>query len=126
TQYSPLPCHLSARKAGGRGKKRAARRTPMSVETPLVAPSVSAHTPWRSSDRRPRLWPAVAALAVYWAATLVVGQMEKPYFVGFLFGLAAPTLLALFFLGWWWFSRRIRLADRVFGFLVVLAGGLLA
>jgi outer membrane protein assembly factor BamB len=68
----------------------------------------------------------MTAIAIYWAATIVVGQMEKPYFVGFIFGLAAPTLLALFFLGWWWFSRRIRLADRVFGFLVVAGGGLVA
>jgi outer membrane protein assembly factor BamB len=52
--------------------------------------------------------------------------MEKPYFVGFLFGLAAPTLLVLFLLFWWWLSRRIRLADRLFGFIVILAGGLVA
>src|SRR6478672_8998567 len=98
----------------------------MSVETPLVAPSVPTRTPWRSSDRRPRLWPAITAIAVYWAATLIYGRVEKPYFYGFIFGLLAPTVLVLFLLGWWWLGRRIRLADRVFGFLVVVAGGLVA
>src|SRR5262245_14977789 len=98
----------------------------MSVETPAVAPTAPARTPWRRPDQRPRLWPAVAALAVYWAATIIVGRTEKPYFVGFMFGLIAPTLLALFLLGWWWLSRRIRLADRAYGFLIVVAGGLIA
>jgi hypothetical protein len=97
----------------------------MSIETATLAPSAAGRTPWRLPDQRTRLWPAMTGVALYWTATLIAARTEKPYFVGFMFGLIAPTLLALFFLGWWWLSRRIRLADRVFGFLVV-AGGLAA
>ncbi|HJZ91087.1 MAG TPA: PQQ-binding-like beta-propeller repeat protein [Gemmataceae bacterium] len=98
----------------------------MSADTePVVLHSPVPHPrPWRAKP--PRLWPAVAAVVVYWAVTISVGRIEKSYFVGFIFGLAAPVLLALFFLGWWWLSRRIRLSDRLYGFLVVVAGWLIA
>jgi hypothetical protein len=41
--------------------------------------------------------------------------MEKPYFIGFLYSMAAPAVLVVLFSIWWWTNRRIPLADRIYG-----------
>jgi outer membrane protein assembly factor BamB len=71
-----------------------------------------------------RLWPAFVLLALFWIAFAVVGALEKPYFVGFLYSMAAPAVLLLLFSIWWWRNRTIPWADRVYGCLAVLATGL--
>jgi outer membrane protein assembly factor BamB len=73
----------------------------------------------------PRLWPPLAFVALYWTATVVVAQLDKPYFYGFLYGMASATLLVLVFFGWWWTRRSIRLRDRLLGFLLVVVGGII-
>jgi outer membrane protein assembly factor BamB len=65
------------------------------------------------------LWPAVVVLALYWTGHVLVGRLETFYFVGFLFNLGSTALLAIFFLAWWWFSRRIPLRSRMYGFLLI-------
>src|SRR5262245_46110733 len=70
-----------------------------------------------------RLWPPLLFVALYWGAAFVVGRVEKPYFYGFLYGMASAALLALFFFGWWWTRRQVRLRDRLLGFLLVVMGG---
>jgi outer membrane protein assembly factor BamB len=62
-------------------------------------------------------------VALFWAAFVMVGALEKPYFLGFLYNMAAPAVLLLLFSVWWWCNRRIPLGDRVSGCLLVLAGG---
>ena len=74
---------------------------------------------------KPRLWPAVVLISLFWIAFVVVGRLEKPYFVGFMYSMAAPAVLLLLFSIWWWFNRRIPWADRVYGCLVVVALGVL-
>jgi outer membrane protein assembly factor BamB len=71
----------------------------------------------------PRLWPAVALVSLFWAATFAVGAIEKYYFMGFLFIMAAAAVLLLLYSIWWWTNRGIRLADRVYGCLIVVASG---
>jgi 3-methyladenine DNA glycosylase AlkD/outer membrane protein assembly factor BamB len=66
------------------------------------------------------LWPAVVALALYWTAHVVVPRLETFYFIGFLAGLGSTALLAIFFLAWWWFGRRLPLRNRLYGFLLVV------
>ena len=78
-----------------------------------------------SSAKPPRLWPPVAFVGAFWIAYFVVGGMEKPYFIGFLYGMAAAALLVLLFFGWWWSRRRIRLSERLYGFVVVLGTGMI-
>jgi outer membrane protein assembly factor BamB len=53
----------------------------------------------------------------------IVERLEKAYFIGFLYGLASAGLLILLYFGWWWANRRIRLADRLYGFVVILSLG---
>ena len=75
---------------------------------------------------RPRLWPALALLLIFWTAHFVVGAIDKPYFVGFIYGMAAPALLLLLFSVWWWTNRRIAFSDRIYGCLAVVIMGIAA
>src|SRR5206468_37046 len=73
---------------------------------------------------RPRLWPGVVLVALFWVAFVVVNRLEKYYFDGFLYAMALPAVLVLLYSIWWWCSRRIPLAERVSGCLLVVATGL--
>ncbi len=44
----------------------------------------------------------------FWLASFAVEALDKPYFVGFLYGLLSATLITLLFLGWWAFNRGLR------------------
>jgi outer membrane protein assembly factor BamB len=96
----------------------------MKTATELVA--VQASTPPAAAvvAGRPRLWPAVALLSLFWIAFVVVGALDKPYFIGFLYGMAAPAMLLLLFSIWWWCNARIPLADRAYDFLLVFVTGM--
>lgn len=74
----------------------------------------------------PRLWPPLFFVGLFWAAGIVVGQLDKPYFHGFLYGMASAAVLTLLFFGWWWTRRKVRLRDRLLGFLLVVGGGVIA
>jgi hypothetical protein len=98
----------------------------MSAE-PITTLSPSPETPAAPAQASAvRLWPAIALLVLFWAAFFIVGSIDKPYFIGFLYGLGSSGLLVLLFFGWWWTRRRIPLADRLYGFLAILGGGAIA
>src|SRR5262249_45044064 len=69
---------------------------------------------------RPGLRLPSIALLIYWVATFAARPVDKPYFFGFMYGLAAAGLLTLLVLGWWWFNRAVRLRDKVLGFAFLL------
>jgi outer membrane protein assembly factor BamB len=71
----------------------------------------------------PRLWPAILMVLLFWAGSFVMGAIEKPYFVQFLYNMAAPAVLLIVFSIWWWRNRRIPWADRVYGCLLVVGTG---
>src|SRR5262245_59055858 len=73
---------------------------------------------------RPRFWPAVVLVSLFWIGFVIIRAVEKPYFVGFMYSMAAPALLLLVFSPWWWFNRRIPMNDRIYGCLVVIATGI--
>src|SRR5262245_25906141 len=104
----------SAAVAAGPVAENTTPRRPMSTEPMPTAP-----------QKPLLLWPAVAVLALYWAGNFVVARLETFYFVGFLFNLASTALVAIFFLAWWWFSRRIPLRNRLYGFLLIIGGALI-
>jgi outer membrane protein assembly factor BamB len=72
---------------------------------------------------RPRLWPALVLVAVYWAAHFIVASIDKPYFYGFILTMALPALLLILFSIWWWTNRRIALSNRIYGCLIVMLTG---
>src|SRR5262249_51963518 len=72
-----------------------------------------------------RLWPPVAFVLAFWILHFVVGGLEKPYFYGFIYSMAAAALLTLVFFGWWWSNRRVRLSERLYGFVIVVGTGML-
>src|SRR5262249_14856886 len=92
---------------------------------PNPAPPAAATTapPPAAPAAPPRLWPPLLFVALYWGAAFVVGRVEKPYFYGFLYGMASAALLALFFFGWWWTRRGIRFSERLLTFGLVVGAG---
>ncbi len=74
-------------------------------------------------SRRPRLWFPITLVGLYWALSIIVGQLEKLYFFGFLYGMASAAVLILVYFCWWWLNGRIRLSDRFFGFVLILGVG---
>jgi outer membrane protein assembly factor BamB len=88
-----------------------------------------------SSDRKPRLWPAIALVAAYW---LVVGFMKlvtiKTLFpedvftqlVHFLVAFYSPMLLAVGILIWWLGFSRLPWSERLIGLGLLIGGGILA
>jgi outer membrane protein assembly factor BamB len=64
-------------------------------------------------------------VGLFWIVHFVGAELEMPYFLRFLLSMAAPGLLALLYFGWWWALRRIRLADRLYGFVLILGAGVL-
>jgi outer membrane protein assembly factor BamB len=73
-----------------------------------------------------RLWQAFGAIALFWVANFIVGRLEKPYFYGFLYAMGSSALLVLVYFAWWWTSRRIRFAERLYGFVLILGTGAVA
>jgi outer membrane protein assembly factor BamB len=95
--------------------------TTEAVHAPAPTPAAVA-----VGERRPRLWPGVVLIGLFWVEFVVVGGLDKYYFEGFLYAMAAPAVLLLLFSIWWWFNRRIPLRERVFGCLLVIGTGVVA
>src|SRR5262249_41097277 len=112
-----LPSHLQPQ--GKAGKLMSVESTPTMSATP--APPVPP-----AAAKPVRLWPAVVLVALFWVGFFVMARLEKPYFVGFLYALASSGLFALFYLTWWWTRRRIPLAERLYGFILIVGGGVMA
>ena len=96
----------------------------MKAEREMVSTPMSMAGATTAGGRHPRWWPAIVLLSLFWAAFVVVGSLEKPYFIGFLYSMAAPAVLLLLFSIWWWCNRRITLGDRVYGCLLVMVLGI--
>jgi outer membrane protein assembly factor BamB len=73
-----------------------------------------------------RVWPAVALLALFWAVWLWVRWVELPMFTRFLSSVVACAVLTALFTAWWWLNGGFRPAERLLGFVVALAGGVIA
>jgi outer membrane protein assembly factor BamB len=95
----------------------------MQAETTLTGSDVQTQPARTAPAAAPRLWPPVVFVASFWLLHLIVGRLEKPYFYGFLFGMASAALLAVLFFGWWWTRRGIRFSERLYGFLLVVGAG---
>ncbi len=98
----------------------------MSVEVKPLAPAVTVSPIVPVPAQPPRLWPLVALVTGYWGWTIGSQWLELTLFTRFITRLATGLLLVLVFLVLWWANRRIRFRDRLFGFAVVVAGGVLA
>jgi outer membrane protein assembly factor BamB len=72
---------------------------------------------------RPRLWPAVVLVGLFWSYDLILRWLEAEMFTRFLSLLGAVGLLTLLFTVWWLFNRRIARADRWTCLGVAVFGG---
>jgi len=55
--------------------------------------------PAKTQRSRPRLVFPALCLLIFWVAFLVVGAINKPYFFGFIYGMASVFLITLLFFG---------------------------
>lgn len=96
----------------------------MTSDAPRLDPPSSTTVPPSASARPLRLWPAVLLVALFWGAFAVVARFEKPYFVGFIYSMAAPALLVILYSTWWWTRRGFPWADRIVGCALVVGLGI--
>lgn len=89
------------------------------------SPSGKENSPTRPSGM-PRLGFLTGLLAVYWILFFVVGSIEKPYFYGFIYGLASSLVFAICFFSWWWSNRAIRRSEKILGFFLIVGAGFAA
>src|SRR6478609_2641077 len=88
------------------------------IPSPTPGPWVQVNPP-----RRPRLWPGVLIVLLYWAvlkvpALVMPGTMEQFMISGF----GSMGVVLLFFI-WWTFFSRIRWVDRFLGLIACAAAG---
>src|SRR5262245_43534343 len=95
----------------------------MQAEKALTAPDLQTRPVSPGPAQLPRLWPPVVFVGSFWLLHVVVGRLEKPYFYGFLYGMASAALLAILFFGWWWTRRSIRFSERLYSFGLVVGAG---
>ncbi len=95
----------------------------MPAESAPIAPSPPVVPLTPESVKVVRLWPAVALITLFWVLHVIVGQLDKPYFDGFLYSMGSSAVLALLYFIWWWTNRQIRAADRLYGFVLILGAG---
>src|SRR5262245_50899974 len=72
---------------------------------------------------RPRLWPPVVLVLLYWGFHIVLQRLDLPFFVVFLAAMASCVLLTLPFIIWWLANWRIPFGERLLGLGVAAAGG---
>jgi len=73
-----------------------------------------------------RLWPGIVLVAIFWAFVVAIRVFDLTIAGVFLSGMAASLLLALSFSIWWLTNRTVSLGERVFDFLAVVIGGIVA
>jgi outer membrane protein assembly factor BamB len=73
---------------------------------------------------RPRVWPAVVLLALFWAFVLVSRRLDVSMFAAFLARLGVCLLVTVLFLVWWLTNRRVRGVDRLLGVGAAVVGGI--
>jgi outer membrane protein assembly factor BamB len=95
----------------------------MHVEEQQLAPVSVLEPAAPAPALRPRLWPLVVLVTAYWAWVIGSHWLELALFTRFITRLASGALVVLLFLVVWWATRRIPLRDRLYGFVVVVAGG---
>jgi outer membrane protein assembly factor BamB len=88
-----------------------------------ASPAVDATPAPPAAARPPRVWPAFAALALFWAYFFGCDWLELTTAVKFFSRLGAVALLTLLFMIWWWANRRISLADKLLGFAAAVLSG---
>ncbi len=75
--------------------------------------------------KRPRLWPAVAMVVLFWMINVGGAEMGLASGVRFLSRLAVSVLLPLAFAAWWLLQRRIQRRERLLAFGAAVLGGVL-
>jgi outer membrane protein assembly factor BamB len=98
----------------------------MQVESMPLAATHMPKLPLPAPAGPRRLWLPALMTALFWALLVLLGRIDKPYFIGFMYSMASAALLVIGFAIWWWTNRSLRLSHRVFGCAMVLGIGAVA
>ena len=79
----------------------------------------------QGSQQRARVWPAVALVALFWAAHFATSMSNQPLFNRFMEMLASTGVLLIGFLHWWWLDKRGRRGERRAPVLTWLIAGII-
>ncbi len=91
---------------------------------PVSAPDQPASLVVTAAAKRPRIWPAVVLVGLYWLSGPVLGWLGIGGFVSWLVLMAALAVILLLFTIWWLTNRRIPGRDRLAGLGVAVGGGI--
>jgi len=98
----------------------------MSSQPRTQEPPAGKENPSAQARALPPLGFVSWLIAIYWALYFVVGLLDKPYFYGFVYGMASALVFALCFLGWWWSRKGLSLGEKTLGFLLIFGGAVAA
>src|SRR6266568_2305445 len=76
--------------------------------------------------QRPRYWPALVLIALYWSALIALRSQDLVISTVVMSSMSASALLPLLVTIWWLTNRSVPPRDRIFSFLSVVGGGVLA
>jgi outer membrane protein assembly factor BamB len=93
----------------------------MQPETTLISPEPPVPQVAPASANPQRLWLPLTAVGLFWVLFFVVGELDKPYFVGFLYRMASAAVLTLAYFTWWFANRGLRFRDRLYGLVALVA-----
>ena len=94
-------------------------------EQPSLSESIQQENPRPVVPSLPRVRFPLICLVTFWLFTFLSGQFNKPYFVGFMLGLALSGLITILFLGWWFFNRGLRRWEKFAGFALIVCEAVL-
>jgi len=91
--------------------------------------TLTTHSPEQVRDQailQPRYWPGLVLVGLYWIVLIALRSQDLVISTVFMSSMAASALLALLITIWWLTNRSIHSRDRLFSFLAVVGGGILA
>src|SRR5262245_13907916 len=91
---------------------------PSPAEAPAPAAAAGLARPTPPAEPRPRLWPGVVLVVLYWLLLTVPGRVASGTMAPFMITYFGSMIVPVAFAGWWLFASRIRWTERL---LVLLA-----
>jgi outer membrane protein assembly factor BamB len=95
------------------------------TESNPFAATITKNSPVSPAIKKPRIWPAVVILGLFWAFLYANYNLELAMFSRFMSRMISYGVLLLAFLAWWLTRRQIHLRDRLLavGVVVVVSLG---
>jgi outer membrane protein assembly factor BamB len=98
----------------------------MTSEIALGLSQAESERPPLALPKRPRVWPAVVWVGLFWSCFFVLRATEITTFTRFMSTMGLSAALTLGFVSWWLLSFRRSWSERLGGLAVAIVGGIAA